>query len=162
MSSEFQNLVKSQSIDSITAQQLLAAGGPIFLDILTSPDIRAINTLIESYARIHSPSFGQPIPGSGLSSSKVGSGTIITPTLNEVYRVMGVNYANAGGVPITLDLGLGGVILQKNAIIGPGETLIATLPATIFCDIESHLYVTVTSGAEADMTTAVATMLVGQ
>ena len=162
MSSEFQNLVKSQSIASITAQQILAAGSPIFLDILTSPDIRAINTLIESYARIHLPAFGQPIAGSGVSSSGTGSGTIITPTQNEVFRVMGVNFTNSGGAPITLDLGLGGVIIQSAVDVAPGQTVIATLPATIFCDIESHLYVTVTSGTEAEMVTAVATMLVAQ
>jgi hypothetical protein len=75
---------------------------------------------------------------------------------------MGVNFTNSGGAPITLDLGLGGVIIQSAVDVAPGQTVIATLPATIFCDIESHLYVTVTSGTEAEMVTAVATMLVAQ
>jgi hypothetical protein len=44
---------------------------PIFLDIRTSSDINSINTLIQSYARIHSPAYGQPIAGSGLSSLKL-------------------------------------------------------------------------------------------
>jgi hypothetical protein len=59
---------------------------------------------------------------------------------------MAVNFTNSGGAPVTLDLGLGGVVIQFNAVVNPGETLVATLPSTIFCDSESHLYVTVTSG----------------
>jgi hypothetical protein len=59
---------------------------------------------------------------------------------------MGVNFTNSGGAPVTLDLGLGGVVIQFNYCVNPGETLVATLPIKIFCDSESHLYVTVTSG----------------
>ncbi len=162
MPSQFNTLVQGLSIASITPQQILAAGSPIFLDIRTSSDINSINTLIQSYARIHSPAYGQPIAGSGLSSNKTNGGTIVTPTGNEVYRVMGVNYANSGGAPVILDLGLGGVVIQSAVTVGPGETLVATLPSTIFCDSESHLYVTVLSGDGTLLVTSVATMLTSQ
>ena len=160
--SQFNTLVQGLSIASITPQQILAAGSPIFLDIRTSADINSINTLIQSYARIHSPAYGQPIAGSGLSSNKTNGGTIVTPTGNEVYRVMGVNYANSGGAPVIVDLGLGGVVIQSAVSVGPGETLVATLPSTIFCDSESHLYVTVLSGDGTLLVTSVATMLTSQ
>ena len=160
--SQFNTLVQGLSIASITPQQILAAGSPIFLDIRTSSDINSINTLIQSYARIHSPAYGQPIAGSGLSSNKTNGGTIVTPTGNEVYRVMGVNYANSGGAPVILDLGLGGVVIQSAVTVGPGETLVATLPSTIFCDSESHLYVTILSGDGTLLVTSVATMLTSQ
>ena len=150
------------SISSITPQQILAAGSPIFLDIRTSSDINSINTLIQSYARIHSPAYGQPIAGSGLSSQKTNAGTVITPTGNEVYRIMGVTYANSGGAPVIVDLGLGGVVIQSAVSVGPGETLVATLPSTIFCDSESHLYVTVLSGDGSLLVTSVASMLTSQ
>ena len=162
MPSQFNTLVQGLSIASITPQQILAAGSPIFLDIRTSSDINSINTLNQSYARIHSPAYGQPIAGSGLSSSRSGSGTVITPTGNEVYRIMGVSFTNSGGAPVTLDLGLGGVVIQFNAVVNPGETLVATLPSTIFCDSESHLYVTVTSGDALFLVTGVASMLTSQ
>jgi hypothetical protein len=160
--SQFNTLVQGLSIASITPQQILAAGSPIFLDIRTSSDINSINTLIQSYARIHSPAYGQPIAGSGLSSQRTGAGTVITPVGNEVYRIMAVNFTNSGGAPVTLDLGLGGVIIQFNAVVNPGETLVATLPSTIFCDSESHLYVTVTSGDGNFLVTDVASMLTSQ
>ena len=160
--SQFNTLVQGLSIASITPQQILAAGSPIFLDIRTSSDINSINTLIQSYARIHSPAYGQPIAGSGLSSSKIGGGTVITPIGNEVYRIMGVNFTNSGGAPVILDLGLGGVVIQSAVSVAPGETLMATLPSTIFCDSESHLYVTVTSGDAYFLVTAVASMLTSQ
>ena len=160
--SQFNTLVQGLSIASITPQQILAAGSPIFLDIRTSSDINSINTLIQSYARIHSPAYGQPIAGSGLSSQRTGSGTVITPTGNEVYRIMGVNFTNSGGAPVILDLGLGGVIIQTGVAVNPGETLVATLPSTIFCDSESHLYVTVLSGDGSLLVTSVASMLTSQ
>jgi hypothetical protein len=49
--SQFNTLVQGLSIASITPQQILAAGEPIFLDIRTSSDINSINTLIQSYAQ---------------------------------------------------------------------------------------------------------------
>ena len=162
MPSQFNTLVQAQSISSITPQQILAAGEPIFLDIRTSSDINSINTLIQAYARIHSPAYGQPIAGSGLSSSKTGSGTVITPLANEVYRMIGINFTNSGGAPVTLDLGLGGVIIQKDIVVGPGETSIATPTFTVFADSESHLYVTVTAGDASLLVTSVASMLTSQ
>ena len=134
MPSQFNTLVQGLSIASITPQQILAAGSPIFLDIRTSSDINSINTLIQSYARIHSPAYGQPIAGSGLSSSKTGAGTVITPTGNEVYRIIGVNFTNSGAAPVILDLGLGGVVIQKDITVQPAETVVATPPFQIFCD----------------------------
>jgi hypothetical protein len=162
LSSQFNTLVQGLSIASITPQQILAAGSPIFLDIRTSADINSINTLIQSYARIHSPAYGQPIAGSGLSTSRTGGGTVISPTGNEVRRIMGVNYANSGAAPVELDLGLGGVVIQSAVSVAPGETLVATLPSTIFCDSESHLYVNVLSGDPLLLVTSVASMLTSQ
>ena len=162
MPSQFNTLVQGLSIASMTPQQILAAGSPIFLDIRTASDINSINTLIQSYARIHSPAYGQPIAGSGLSSTKTGGGTVITPTGNEVYRIMGVNFTNVDVAPVIIDLGLGGVVIQKSITIQPAETVVATLPSTIFCDSESHLYVTVTSGDGSLLVTEVASMLTSQ
>ena len=160
--SQFNTLVQGLSIADITPQQILAAGSPIFLDIRTSSDINSINTLIQSYARIHAPTYGSPIPGSGASQSKTGAGSVIEPTGNEVYRIMGVNFANSGGAPVILNLGLGGVVIQSAVAVAAGETLVATLPSTIFCDSESHLYITVSSGDASLLVTSVASMLTSQ
>jgi hypothetical protein len=160
--SQFNTLVQGLSIASITPQQILAAGSPIFLDIRTSSDINSINTLIQSYARIHSPAYGQPIAGSGLNTSKNGTGTVLAPDVNEVARVMGINFTNSGGGPVELDLGLGGVIIQKGITIQPGETVVANPSFQIFSDSESHLYIDITSGDPLFVVTEVATMLTSQ
>ncbi len=162
MPSQFNTLVQGLSISTITPQQILAAGSPIFLDIRTSADINSINTLIQSYARIHSPAYGQPIAGSGLSSSKTGTGTIFAPDVNEVARVIGLNFTNSGAAPVELDLGLGGVVIQKAITVQPAETVVATPPFQIFCDSESHLYITVTSGDDSLLVTKIATILTSQ
>jgi hypothetical protein len=71
-------------------------------------------------------------------------------------------FANSGAAPVILDLGLGGVVIQSAVSVNPGETLVATLPSTIFCDRESHLYVTVLSGDPLLLVTSVASMLTSQ
>ncbi len=158
----FQNLLKATSIDTITPAMILQAGAPIFFDLANNPDLNAISTVVNAYRGVHAPLYGQPIPQSGLSSSKTNAGTVIAPTGNEVRRIMGVVYANSGGAPVILDLGLGGVVIQSAVSVGPGETLVATLPSTIFCDSESHLYVTILSGDGSLLVTQVATMLTSQ
>ena len=160
--SQFNTLVQGLSIASITPQQILAAGSPIFLDIRTSSDINSINTLIQSYARIHSPAYGQPIAGTGLNTSKAGTGTVLAPDVNEVARIMGINFTNSGPAPVELDLGLGGVIIQKGITVQPGETVVANPSFQIFSDSESHLYIDVRSGDPLFVVTEVATMLTSQ
>ena len=158
----FQNLLKATSIDTITPAMILQAGAPIFFDLANNPDLKAISTVVNAYRGVHAPLYGQPIPRSGLSSNRTGAGTVITPTGNEVYRIMGVNFLNNGGAPVILDLGLGGVVIQSTITVNPTETLVATLPSTIFCDSESHLYVTVLSGDGSLLVTSVASMLTSQ
>jgi hypothetical protein len=160
--SQFNTLVQGLSIASMTPQQILAAGSPIFLDIRTSSDINSINTLIQSYARIHSPAYGQPIAGSGFNYTKIGTGTVLAPDVNEVRRVMGINFTNSGGGPVELEYGLNGVLLQNGITVNPGETVVGSPPCQIFSDSESHLYVTVTSGDALFVLTSCTTILTSQ
>jgi hypothetical protein len=160
--SQFNTLVQGLSIASMTPQQILAAGSPIFLDIRTASDINSINTLIQSYARIHSPAYGQPIAGSGTNHTKIGTGTILAPDVNEVARVMGINFYNSGVAPVILEYGLNGVLLQTNITVNPNETVVGSPPCQIFSDSESHLYITVISGNEADLLTSCTTILTSQ
>jgi hypothetical protein len=136
--SQFNTLVQGLSISSITPQQILSAGEPIFLDIKTSSDINSINTLIQSWARIHAPTYGQPIPGSGFQNSRTGSGVILSPSGSEIRKIMVVNYTNTAATPATVDLiiespSAGNVVVASN-IVGPSETTVVTLPANLTID----------------------------
>jgi hypothetical protein len=156
--SQFNTLVQGLSIDTITPEQILAAGKPIFLDITTSSDINSINTLIQSWSRIHAPTYGQPIPSSEKKGTVVGSGTLVSATTNEVRKVLVVSYTNAGGAPITVDLTLWSVVIESQNVIGPGETKIAILPELVLCSDLINLDVVVTSGLHPDLTTTAISM----
>ena len=158
MPSQFNTLVQGLSIDTITPEQILAAGKPIFLDITTSSDINSINTLIQSWSRIHAPTYGQPIPSSEKKGTVVGSGTLVSATTNEVRKVLVVSYTNAGVAPITADLSLWSVVIESQVIIGPAETKVAVLPELVLCSDSINLDVAVTDGTAADLTTIAISM----
>tara|TARA_R110000751_G_scaffold141660_2_gene245180 strand:- start:123 stop:605 length:483 start_codon:yes stop_codon:yes gene_type:complete len=158
---QFNTLIQSESIASITPQQILAAGEPIYLDSNTLVDIKAINTLIQSYARIHAPTYGSPIPLSGSVVSAVGAETLLAPASNEIRKVLAIDFTNAGGAPIAGTLTLGGVEVSQFAA-NPTSTVSATLTNEIYCSKTLILAVTVSSGDASDLTSSVASILVVQ
>jgi hypothetical protein len=162
MPSQFNTLVQGLSIDSITPQQILAAGSPVFLDINTNADISSINKLIQSYARIHTPTYGQPIPMSGSISSIDGAGTVLAPSSNEMRKIIRINVVNAGGVPVVGTITLGGMVVAGFAADPTSTTIIEQQSQNLFASKNLPLAVTVTSGTASDLTTNVASLLVVQ
>jgi len=163
MSSEFQNLIKSESIASITPQQILAAGESIFLDVQTSPDINSINKAIPAYANIHAPIYGQPIPLSGAVASADGSETLLAPGNNEVRRVIAISATNTGGgAPIVFNVTLGGMIIKYGALVAPATTEAIAVTDALYCSKNLPLAIVVTSGTAADLTSSVASILLTQ
>jgi hypothetical protein len=160
--SQFNTLVQGLSIASITPQQILAAGEPIFLDIRTSSDINSINTLIQSYARIHAPTFGQPIPGSGLVSTLAGDGTLLAPTQNQIRRIYAIAVTNIGPIgPIVSDLFIGGVKVAT-ANVAPLTTETLSIPSGFSSSNNLPLTMIASSGDPNDITTSCASILVVQ
>ena len=150
------------SIASITPQQILAAGEPIFLDIRTSSDINSINTLIQSYARIHAPTYGQPIPGSGLVSTLAGDGTLLAPTQNQIRRIYAIAVTNLGAVsPIVSDLFIGGVKVASVSV-APQTTETVSIPAGFSSSYNLPLTMVASSGLAPDQLTSCASILVIQ
>jgi hypothetical protein len=162
MPSQFNELIQSKSIASITPQQILAAGEPVFFDIQTSPDINAINKLIQSYARIHTPTYGQPIPMSGLITSKIGAANILAPGDNEIVKIIRINVVNAGGAPIAGSVTLGGMVVVVFVADPTSTTIIEQQSQNLFASANLNLAVTVESGTASDLTTNVASLLVVQ
>jgi len=97
MGSQFNNLIQSKSIASITPQQILDAGKPVFFDVMTSADIASINRLVQAYSRIHAPTYGQPIPLTGALNDSVGDGDVLTPNTNEIAKIISIRCSNANG-----------------------------------------------------------------
>jgi len=159
MPSQFQQLLQGQSIGSITPQQILAAGQPVFLDIRTNADISAINKLIESYGRIHAPTYGQPIPLSGLVTTAVGSDDLLSPDSTEVRKVLSINVTNDGAAPITGWVTIGGVPFA-DIFVGPGSAIVAI--GDLYSSKGLPLAVQVTDGVPGDLTTDCASILVIQ
>jgi hypothetical protein len=160
--SQFNTLVQGLSIASITPQQILAAGEPIFLDIRTSSDINSINTLIQSYARIHAPTFGQPIPGSGLVSTLAGDGTLLAPTQNQIRRIYAIAVTNLGAVaPVVSDLFIGGVKVAS-VTVAPTTTETVNIPSGFSSSNNLPLTMVASSGTAADQLTSCASILVIQ
>lgn len=163
MSSEFQTLVKSKSIASITPQQILDAGQGVFLDIQTSPDINAINKLIASFQHIHSPNYGQPIPLSGQVSSVDGSETLLAPDNQEVERILAISAENTGGVtPIVFDITLGGMIISYGNIVAPLTNVAVQVSNDLYASKNLPLAVAVTSGTAGELTTSCASIKISQ
>ena len=162
MPSQFNTLVQGLSIASITPQQILAAGEPIFLDIRTSSDINSINTLIQSYARIHAPTFGQPIPGSDLVSTLAGDGTLLAPTQNQIRRIYAIAVTNLGAVsPIVSDIFIGGVKVAS-VTVAPTTTETVNIPSGLSSSNNLPLTMVASSGTAADQLTSCASILVVQ
>jgi hypothetical protein len=133
--SQFNTLVQGLSIASITPQQILAAGSPIFLDIKTSSDINSINTLIQSYARIHAPTYGQPNEAIGMprrapdqvQEMRITFGNyereFVTEVKNDIEKGVKIAAITAAAVPLATVGGLGllGYGIYKGAsMIGKG------------------------------------------
>jgi len=162
MSSQFNNLIKSKSINTLTPQQILAAGESIFLDVQTSPDLASINKAIPAFANIHSPTFGTPIPLSGEVSTCDGSETLLAPSNHEVREIIAINGENTGGAPIVFDITLGGMIVSLGNLAGPTATGIAVIPSRLYASKNLPLAVVVTSGTAAELTTSCASILISQ
>lgn len=162
MPSQFNELIQSQSIASITPQQILAAGEPVFLDIRTSADIASINKLIEAYGRIHTPTYGQPIPSSSTVTTVVGVEPILEPSTNEIRRVIAGSVTNNGGAaPIVGYLTLGGMLLAP-FVANPSSTDKISDLQDIIVTKELALSVVVTSGDASDLSTSIASVAVVQ
>ena len=158
-----QNQLKSQSLDTVNPEAFKQVGGVIFPDSTANMDMAKLVAIVEAFQSVHSPNYGQPIPNSGKKFSRTDTGSIVTATGNEVRRVIAVSYTNASGAPITLDLELDNTVIQAGAIVGPAETVVATIPDNLFIDVQlSGLAVTVLTGDGPSLTTTALSILVVQ
>ena len=161
MGSQFNNLIQSKSIASINPQQILAAGSPVFFDVMTSADIASINRLIQAYSRIHTPTYGQPIPLSGQITAGDGNGAIYTPETTQIARIVSIQVTNGGGAPMTANLTIGGQTYEQ-IVIDPTTPTFSLTARDLMIDKNLPIGITATSGSPADLSTSVISILVVQ
>jgi hypothetical protein len=158
----FQNLLKATSIDSITPAMILQAGSPIFFDLANNPDLAAVSTVVNAYRGVHAPLFGQPIPLTGLISTVNGNETILSPSSNEVRRILAITGTNNGAVaPITFDVKLGAMVVAQG-MVDPMSSSPVQLMSTIYSSKTLPISVVVTTGGAGDLVTDVASILISQ
>ena len=159
---EIRNQLKSQSLAAVLPSAFSAVGGRVFPDEPSLEDQLDLRQIVNAWAAVHAPNYGQPIPQTGGTASTDGAGEVLEPNTNEVYRINYIALQNAGGAPIEAVPQIGGVPIASTAgsTVGPGETQIIMGPFMV--DKLLPIAVAVTSGTAGDLTTTAVFIKVAQ
>ena len=156
---QLRNILKNINFGTLTASQLSQVGGGVFADINAKGDMTNLTEITNAWRAVTNPSYGQFIPQSGEFFRVTVADTansIISPTGNEVYRIIGISISNQslGSLNATVTLKtsdgsadnevlIGGVAVNAGATVALEPTNLGT---DIFIDSNATLDV-VSSGA---------------
>lgn len=164
--SDLRNLLKGQTIDDTTADQVHTIGGRVFLDQSGVPSLRDFAEIVQAWRGVHALAYGGPIGGTdavtthNMQTDNVEA--VLTPTGTAVHRVVAVQVANGGGAPMTAQIYVGGANLGVQEInINPSEEAGFLLNSDVFIGNSTPLGVKITSGSATDATVKIASVLVG-
>ncbi len=106
--SDVRNQLQTLTGAEIEASQLSTVGGKIFTNAIGSQvDVKDLTGWWRS---VHVPTYGQPIPGSGTTTSAVGDTVLLGPSTNETAYVLAIDFTNADpALTATVELTVGGV-----------------------------------------------------
>ena len=94
---QLRNILKSINFGELTAAQVNQVGSGVFADINAKTDMKNLNEITNAWRAVTNPSYGQFIPQSGEFFRATVADTaqaIISPTGNEVYRVIAISLSN--------------------------------------------------------------------
>ena len=163
---EIRNQLKSQNLGALLPSSIEQVGANIFPDNSTIEDQIDFAQIIRAWSSVHNPTFGTPIGRTGATSSKDGNETLLQLTKAQVAKLQFVSFKNAGGVPIEVELLIGGVnvgVDGSGAIftaVNGGETLSFALQT--YVDANLPVSVNVSSGTASDCTTKLTYILTSQ
>lgn len=159
---EVRNQLKSQSLEAVEPSSFQAVGGRVFPDAPSLEDQLDLRQIVNAWAAVHAPNYGQPIPQTGGTATKDGAGEVLEPSTNEVYRINYISLVNAGAAPIVCvpQIGSTPCASTEAGTVPPGETKIIMGP--FMCDKQLPIAITVTSGTAADLTTTAVFIKVAQ
>ena len=81
---EIRNQLKSQSLAAVLPSAFSDVGGRVFPDEPSLEDQLDLRQIVNAWAAVHAPNYGQPIPQTGGSASTDGAGEVLEPATNEV------------------------------------------------------------------------------
>ena len=94
---QLRNILKSINFGELTAAQVNQVGSGVFADINAKSDMKNLNEITNAWRAVTNPSYGQFIPQSGeffRVTVADSANSIISPTGNEVYRLIGISISN--------------------------------------------------------------------
>lgn len=144
---QLRNILKSINFGELTAAQVNQVGSGVFADINAKSDMKNLNEITNAWRAVTIPSYGQFIPQSGAFFETTGSDdTILTPTNNEVYKIIAMQVANETLGGITAKVALQSSSLSSNeevllytASVGAGEVIHISQAKDIQLDVSSKI-----------------------
>jgi len=92
--SEVRNQLKSQDLDTVEPAAFKNVGGVVYPDNKAKNNLESLNEIVTSFRSVHTPTYGNPIPGSpyGYTDTIDSSTTtkIIETTPNEVISLQNI------------------------------------------------------------------------
>jgi len=104
---ELRNLLKSISFGDLQGSQINSAGKIAFADIMASRAVQEIIDIGNAWKTVTLPSYGAIVPQTCevlMVELEEGSGTILTPTGNQVYEIQGFSLIETAGASATVDV----------------------------------------------------------
>lgn len=145
--------LKTLDFSQVLASQITSASKVIRLSLEAIPDAQDLNNIIDAWRSVHAPGYGNTIPNTGVQVTGIEDAGGLEPGDNEVYQVLAISLANAGGAPVEVDVKIGDVKLIGLAV--PPGTIGSDQLGAIFPLILSKgnaLKFSVTSGTATDFT----------
>ena len=104
---ELRNLLKNITFGNLQGSQLNGAGTGAYADIRAKASIDAITNIAEAWRSITHPSYGSIIPQTCEVLNvnlEEATATILSPSGNEVYEIMGFSLIEAAGGTATVNV----------------------------------------------------------
>ena len=163
--SEVRNQLQTLTGAEIVASQLSTVGGKVFTNAEDAQvDVAALTTW---WRAIHVPTYGQPIPGSGTTTTGSGDSPILAPITNETVLISALSLTNADPTtPADVSVEIDGAIVAKVNILPSDSAVVigygAEALASLILANGSTLSQTVTGVAAGDVSFACAYSLIVQ
>ena len=155
---EIRQQLRNQSLEDLQISSINTVGDRIFPDDMAVLDMEALSQIVDAWRSTHSINYAQVLPNTGAIAEGIADGGGIEPGTNQIIDIVGVSMANAGGVPVEVQVKLGDLVLFAGAIAPNGTTtsteIGAIFPLTLSKGIS--LKFGVTSGTASDFSAKVA------
>lgn len=104
---DLRNLLKNITFGNLQGSQLNSAGTGAYADIRAKASIDAITEIAQAWRSVTHPSYGSIIPQTCevlMVELEEGSGTILSPSGNQVYEIQGFSLIETAGASATVDV----------------------------------------------------------